>query len=96
MNSPLVFCKEDKRLAYYGDALREDHFSERLIRVSVPFWSKMHKWPTSRALLPLIVKFGVATAEEVGIETLADRLILQKSIQSVMVAPPSGILSLFR
>ena len=46
----------------------------------------MHKWPTSRALLPLIVKFGVATAEEVGIETLADRLILQKSIQSVMAA----------
>jgi len=44
MNSPLVFCKEDKRLAYYGDALREDHFSERLIRASVPFWSKMHKW----------------------------------------------------
>jgi SAM-dependent methyltransferase len=27
-----------------------------------------------RATLPLIVKFGVATAEEVGIETLADRL----------------------
>jgi SAM-dependent methyltransferase len=27
-----------------------------------------------RALLPLIVKFGIATAEEVDIETLADRL----------------------
>ena len=45
MNSPLVFCKGDKQLAYYGDALRKDYFSERLIRVRVTFWSKMHKWP---------------------------------------------------
>jgi ubiquinone/menaquinone biosynthesis C-methylase UbiE len=27
-----------------------------------------------RALLPMLVKFGIATAEDVGIETLADRL----------------------
>ncbi len=27
-----------------------------------------------RALLPLLLKFGIATAEEVGIGTLADRL----------------------
>jgi hypothetical protein len=27
-----------------------------------------------RAILPLILQFGVATAEEIGIETLEDRL----------------------
>jgi hypothetical protein len=41
---PFVFSKEEKQVAQYGDALREDHFSEKLIRASVTFWSKMHKW----------------------------------------------------
>jgi SAM-dependent methyltransferase len=42
-----------------------------------------------RALPPLIVKFGVATAEEVGIETLADRLREENSSQQGAARMPA-------
>jgi len=44
-----------------------------------------------RALLPLVVKFGIATAEEVGIETLADRLREENISQQGVARMPAVV-----
>ncbi|WP_165423633.1 class I SAM-dependent methyltransferase [Ktedonosporobacter rubrisoli] len=46
---------------------------------------------TTRSLLPLILKFGVATAEEVQIETLAERLRAEALSQRLVVRGPDLI-----
>jgi hypothetical protein len=44
-----------------------------------------------RAVLPVIVKFGLATAEEIEIETLADRLREENSSQQGVALMPALI-----
>jgi ubiquinone/menaquinone biosynthesis C-methylase UbiE len=46
---------------------------------------------TTRALLPLILKFGLATAEEVGIDTLAERLHQEAVDQELVMRGPDII-----
>jgi ubiquinone/menaquinone biosynthesis C-methylase UbiE len=46
---------------------------------------------TVRSLLPLIVKFGIATAEEVAIDTLAERLRAEALSQRAVVRGPDVV-----
>ena len=59
-------------------------------RVEVGADSQVYQWvaQTVRSLLPLIVKTGVATEDEVGIDTLADRLRAQASQLEAVIHSP--------
>jgi ubiquinone/menaquinone biosynthesis C-methylase UbiE len=46
---------------------------------------------TTRSLLPLILKFGLATAEEVGIDTLEERMIEEAVEQGLVMRGPDVI-----
>ena len=46
---------------------------------------------TLRSMMPLVLKFGIATAEEVEIETLADRLRAESVAYQGVVKPPEMI-----
>jgi len=46
---------------------------------------------TVRSLLPLILKFGIATAEEVAIDTLAERLRAEALSQRAVVRGPDVV-----
>ena len=46
---------------------------------------------TVRSLLPLILKFGIATAEEVTIDTLAERLRAEALSQRAVVRGPDVV-----
>jgi hypothetical protein len=46
---------------------------------------------TTRSLLPLILKFGLATAEEVGIDTLEERMLQEAVDQGLVMRGPDVI-----
>ena len=44
-----------------------------------------------RSMMPLVLKFGIATAEEVEIETLAERLRAESVVYRGVVKPPEMV-----
>lgn len=85
-------CATDMGLRQ-ADAFREAGLGYPELRVeAVPMAAHeigKHRWlaGTVRSLLPLIVKFGIASEAEVEIETLADRLIAEAAAQPGIVLP---------